>query len=156
MKIKIFKDTFLFNLISITIVAFIIELLFRALTPDFELFDISTFRILISTFTITFLVTFLSSLIKYRWIRNTVNSIYLILYSVYAWLQVSFLNYLGVYMSFNTSSQFGAVKDYIGDFIDSIRLDYYIIFIPIVLFIIIYFVFVRKNKFSLVKNSLLV
>ena len=36
--------------------------------------------------------------------------------TVYGIAQVGFYNYLGVYMSFGTTSQVGAVKDYIMDY----------------------------------------
>ena len=56
--------------------------------------------------------------------------------SIYALLQAGFENYIGVFMSFGTSSQAGAVKDYIKDYIDSFHWYYWLILIPILLLII--------------------
>ena len=115
MKKSVFEDKYLKNLITITLVVFLIEILFRAIS-SFELFSYATLRIFISSFILSLIVTFLSSLTKRRWLRNTINLIFVFIYAFYTWLQLGFINYLGVYISFNTSSQFGAVTDYIFDY----------------------------------------
>ena len=114
MKKNIFKDTFCRNLVFLTFITYMIELLFRAVSK-FEIISYESLRILVSTFLFALVITFLTSLCKKKWLRNTINLLYVGIYAIYAWLQIGFINYLGVYMSFNTSSQLGAVKDYIGD-----------------------------------------
>lgn len=139
-----FKDNYIFNLFITTLTFFIIELIFKIIS-DFEIIAWSTLRIFLSTFILAFIINFFSSLTKRRWIRNTINLIFIFAYTLYAWLQIGFINYLGVYISFNTSSQFGAVTDYIYDFLSSFKLLYFVIFIPFIVMIIWYFL-LNKNK----------
>ncbi len=149
-KKSIFKDTFLKNLIYVTITTFLIEIIFKAIS-EFAIVDYSTLRILISTFLLAFVVTFIASLTKHKWLRNTIILLYIFIYSFYTWLQLGFINYLGVYMSFNTSSQFGAVKDYIGDYLNSFKLLYYVIFLPFIWAIVDYLIIERKREYHKIK-----
>lgn len=151
------KDIHIFNLILMSLIFFSIELIFRIISK-FDVFSYATLRILISSFIMALIVTFLSSLTKKKWLRNTINLIFIFGYTLYSWLQLGFINYLGVYISFNTSSQFGAVTDYIGDYLMSFKLTYYIIIIPFILSLIWYLLINRKkeyNKISLNKKTLL-
>ncbi len=157
-KESIFADKFGKNLIFVTFFLFAIELIFRALN-NFEIFSYATLRIFISTFIISLLVVFISSLTKRKWIRNSIILLFIFLYSLYAWLQLGFLNFLGVYISFNTSSQFGAVKDYVGDFFGSFKLNYFLVFLPFIFSLIDYLIIERKrkyNQFKFTKKSLLI
>ena len=51
-----------------------------------------------------------------------------------------FLNFLGVYMSFNTVSQAGAVKDYIMDFLKSCKPIFLTLFLPFILLMLAYII----------------
>ena len=151
------KDNFVFNLIFMTIIIFSIEMIFRLLS-DFELISYSSLRILLSSFILTFIVVFFTSLIKKRWLKNTINLIYVFLYALYSLLQIGFINYLGVYISFHTSSQFGAVTDYIKDYLESFKLNYFLLFIPFIICVAVYIILAKKtayNKHKLSKKSLL-
>ena len=137
MKKNLFKDTFCRNLVFLTIITYVIELLFRALSK-FEIISYESLRILISTFLLAMIVTFLSSFCKKKWLRNVINIVYIFIYALYAILQIGFINYLGVYMSFNTSSQFGAVTDYIGDYLSSFKLSYFAVVAPLLVALFFY------------------
>ena len=142
----IIKDNFTINLIIVTLAFFTTELLFKCLS-HFEIIDYSTIRILISSFILAIIITFLSSLTKRRWIRNSVNITFIFLYTLYSWLQIGFINYLGVYISFNTSSQFGAVRDYIFEFLASYKFIYFIVFLPFIFILIWYLIIIRKKEY---------
>ena len=144
-KIRI-KDNYVFNLIILTITFFCIEILFRQLS-GFGIFNYATLRIFLSCFVIALIITFISSLTKRRWLRNTINLVSTFAYTIYAWLQIGFINYLGVYISFNTSSQFGAVTDYIYDYLMSFKLVYFILFIPLLLVSILYIILYKKREY---------
>ena len=143
----IFNDTFNNNLLFMTFIIFLIEILFRALNK-FEFLAFSTLRIFISVFFFSLIITFISRLFSRKWIRNTISLLFIFIYSVYSWIQIGFINYLGVYISFNTTSQFGAVKDYISDYLLSFKLIYYILYIPFILAIIYYLIILRKKDYS--------
>jgi len=148
-----FKDSFIFNLVLMTLTVFIIEILFKAIS-GFEIISYSTLRIFVSTFILSFLITFLSSLFKKKWIRNTINLVFIFIYAFYTWLQIGFINYLGVYISFNTSSQFGAVTDYILDYLMSFKLVYYVIFLPFIFALLWYLLINRKREYYSLKLNL--
>lgn len=145
-KNSIFRDTFLNNLLFVTISTLLVEIIFK-LISGYEVLSYSTLRILFSTFILAFLFTTISFLMPKKWLKNAINLFYISLYSVYAYIQLGFLNYLGVYISFNTSSQLGAVKDYIGDYLDSFKLIFILVFIPLLLGIIL-LILNRKSKYE--------
>lgn len=152
-KKSVFRDTFIRNLIFVTLIIFLIEILFRAISK-FELASYATLRIFLSSFILSLIVTFISSISKRKWLRNTINLLYIFLYSLYTWLQLGFINFLGVYISFNTSSQLGAVTDYALDFLMSFKLLYYTIFLPFIVSIIWYLLINRKRFYNKLKINL--
>lgn len=147
MKKSMFRDTYVRNLMFVTVIIFLIEVLFRAIS-GFALLDYATLRIFLSSFILSLIITFLSSLTKRKWLRNTINLLFIFVYTIYTWLQIGFINYLGVYISFNTTSQFGAVKDYIFDFLMSFKFVYYTIFCPFVASVLYYLVLTRKKTYN--------
>ena len=66
---KFLEDKFINNLIFMTIILFVIEMMFKLLN-NFNLFTWSSLRILLSVALISLLVTFISSLFKKKCIRN--------------------------------------------------------------------------------------
>ena len=146
---KRFKDNFLINLLFVTLITFSIEIIFR-LVSKFEIISYSTLRILLSTFILSIIITFVSNLTPRKWIKNTINLLYIFIYSIYAYIQLGFINYLGVYISFNTSSQLGAVKDYIGDYLDSFKLIFSLVLIPFIISIIVV-ILSRKMEYKKIK-----
>lgn len=60
---KFLEDKFVNNLIFMTIILFVIEMMFKLLN-NFNLFTWSSLRILLSSALISLLVTFISSLFK--------------------------------------------------------------------------------------------
>ena len=138
-----FKSNFLFMLLAI----FAVEIIFRVIS-GFPLFVWSTLRIFLGIAIISLLITSLCTLIKKRWLKNGICSLFVFIASLYAWLQLGFINYLGVYISFKTSSQFGAVKDYFWDYMGSFKWNYHLIFIPLILYIIYLIVISIKKEYK--------
>lgn len=150
---EILEDRFRNNFVLMTLILFSIEMLFKIMN-GFPLLNWSSLRILLGVSLISLLVTSLTCLIKKRWIKNIVCSIFVIAATVYAWLQLGFMNYLGVYISFNTSSQFGAVKDYMWDYLASFKWTYYFILLPLILYIgYLIFMSVKQKYKPLVINK---
>lgn len=141
---EILEDRFRNNFILLSIIFFCVDIIFRILNK-FPCFSWATLRILFGSLIISLVISSLTSLFRRRWIRNTINIIFAFASSFYAWLQIGFMNYLGVYMSFNTSSQFGAVKDYLKDYLMSFHISYYLIFLPFILYVI-YMIYMTKTK----------
>lgn len=125
---KLFKNKTLMSYLFITIFVMAIEITFRLINGN-HIFTASLIRIFISTSVIAIIFGYISSLFSKK-TMNILNNILIFLFCFYAWLQLQFNTYIGVYMSINASSQLGAVKDYIIDFIKAIKPINYLIFIP--------------------------
>lgn len=144
---RFLEDNFITNLIFNTLIIFIIEVLFKALN-NFNIFSYSTLRIFFSSLIFGIIITFISNLFKKRKVRTIVTLIFIFLYTVYCWLQLGFINFLGVYISFHTSNQFGAVVDYIKDYLTTFKWTYHLIYIPFILSILYYIYLKKKDTYS--------
>lgn len=131
---KIITNKILKNYLLLLITLFGIEILFKAVEQT-PVFDWSTLRIFISSSIIALLFSLILSFCK-RFIATILLFVVVSFASVYAVAQAGFENYLGVYISINTSSQLGAVKEYIRDYLASFNVSFYLIFIPLILLII--------------------
>lgn len=153
---KKLNNSYLINYLILLIGMFIPEIIFKIINRS-NIIDISTLRIFIGLNIICVLVTFILNFTK-PLVRKIVNSIIIFGCSLYTFLQLGFFNFLGVYMSFQTSSQLGAVKDYIKDFIRSFKPIFFLSFISIVLVIVLYIIIFKdmnKDRIKL-KNNIMV
>lgn len=154
---KDFIKSSYFKTFLILLVNFIlIEISFRAISgltfKSFSILRILIQIIIIST-VFSYLLNFLNNIF-----RRIASLILILLFGIYAVAQLGFHEFLGVYMSFQTSSQLGAVTDYISDFIKSFKWFY---FIPLITFVIslVYFIFFDKklnfDKLKIKKASII-
>ncbi len=157
---KKFKNKWLLNYLISFISIFLIEIFFKLLSND-SFFNWSLLRILISTSFISVLISFICSYLK-NIVSMIINLVITFGITFYTFAQLGFNNYLGVYMSLNTTSQLGAVIDYIGEYLRSFKITYYLIFIPFILLVIFYIFFQKRlvveipklNKVEKIKNTL--
>lgn len=154
---KYLNRNVIFNTIFNFIMLFLVEVIFK-LVNNFNIIDWSTLRILISTFIISVIVSGILYFIPKR-AHKYVNIILVLVASIYACAQTGFNNYIGVYMSLGTSSQLGAVVDYIRDFIMSFKWTYFLTLIPFVISLVYYIFFNKKitkrfnlNYYTKIKN----
>ena len=151
------KNKLIKNYLILLIFFNLLEITFR-LISNINILDISYIRIFIGLNIISLLISFLLS-----WLNKKLQKIIIIIvsliFSIYAFIQVGFNNFIGVYASFNSSSQLGAVMDYLKEFFGSFLFVYYLMFIPFII-LILYYVFLDKHlgskydkKFPL-KNSI--
>ena len=143
---KILTNNILKNYLILTISLFGIEMIFKAV-ENTSVLDWSSLRIFIGISIISLFLSILLSFCK-KWIANILTFLIVIIATIYAIAQAGFENYLGVYISINTSSQLGAVKEYVRDYIASFNGIFYIIAIPLVLLIIYKILekFILKDK----------
>src|SRR5574344_273402 len=136
---KVLNNKFFKPLIILLSETLLIEILFKIIMK-ITLFDWSIVRITLGLLIINII---LSIIISYT--NKVVTNILIILCSliatIYALLQEGFYNYFGTFMSFQTSSQAGAIGDFVTDFIKSFKWQYWLILIPFVLLIVFYLVF---------------
>lgn len=143
---KILTNNILKNYLILTISLFGIEMIFKAV-ENTSVLDWSSLRIFMGISIISLFLSILLSFCK-KWIANILTFLIVIIATIYAIAQAGFENYLGVYISINTSSQLGAVKEYVRDYIASFNGIFYIITIPLVLLIIYKILekFILKDK----------
>ena len=128
---KIFKNYFL-----LTTTLFLAEIIFR-LVLGLTIVDWSVLRIFVGVNLIGLIFGFIFSFCG-RIIGNLLTFFVGVIFSVYSVAQAGFYNYVGTFMSFGTSSQLGAVTDYISDYFNSFSWTFWLIFIPVILLLIFY------------------
>lgn len=139
---KRLSNKWVINYIICFITLFLVEILFRVLENN-SLFNWSLLRIFISSNVIAIIIGFVLSFFKTS-LAMVFQLLLNFIVTLYAFVQLGFNNYLGVYMSLNASSQFGAVVDYIGEYFKSFKIIYYLILIPFIL-LIVYYIFFNKK-----------
>lgn len=149
---RFLSDNFINNLIVNTLVIFIIEVSFKLLN-NFNVISYSTIRVLISSFIFGLIITFVARLFTKRVLRSIITLVFLFLYTFYTWLQLGFINFLGVYISMHTSNQFGAVIDYIGDYLTTFKWTYHLIYIPFIISLVYYLYLKKKDEYNKIKLS---
>lgn len=136
---NVFKNYFL-----LMMTLFVEELIFRWCV-GFSLLDWSVLRIFIG---LNMVCLALSAIFSFfgRIVSNILTFIVAFIGTAYAIIQAGFVNYLGVFMSFGTASQAGAVQDYIMDYIASFSWKFWLIAVPVVLLFIFYILFDYRLK----------
>ena len=154
MKKYINKNILLNTIINFTFLI-LIEIIFK-IVNFYNLIDYSSIRILISNFLLSFIIGNLEYFINKK-LHKYINVTLIFISSIYALAETGFNNFIGVYMSLGTSSQLGAVIDYIREFILSFKWYYYFLLLPSIL-MVLYYIFINKkiiNKYniSMSKNN---
>ena len=138
---KLLNNNLIKNFLIILIFTFLLEITFRLISGT-QVFDVSIIRIILGLSFISLILSFILS-----WTNKTCSKVIIIfsslVFSIYSFLQLGFNNFIGVYMSFNTSSQLGAVTDYIKEFFASFLGKFYFIFIPF-LILVLYYIFLDR------------
>ncbi len=136
---NVFKNYFL-----MTITLFVSEVIFRAVS-GLGVLDWTLLRIFVGINIISLICSALFSFFG-RIASNVLCFLVTLASTVYGIAQVGFYNYLGVYMSFGTTSQVGAVKDYIMDYLQSFSWKYWLIGIPVILMLLFYILLDHRIK----------
>ncbi len=139
-----FNNSYVITYIVLMLGMFLPEVIFKLINKS-NIFDISTLRIFLGINIICAIVSFFLNFANHI-VKKVVTSILVFATSVYACAQLGFFNFLGVYISFQTSSQLGAVKDYVKDFIRSFKPYFFLVLIPFILVIAFYIFFSKKTK----------
>lgn len=133
------------NFLSFFGALFSLELLFRILS-QMNIFDWAVLRIALSSSIIALSLSIFLTFFKER-TGKIISILILFILTLYALAQAGFLNFLGVYISINSTSQVGAVKEYILDFIHSLKSSYYLLFLPFISYSF-YKIFLEKKIFK--------
>lgn len=109
--------------------------------------DFKTFtRILLFSLSSSGLVAAFAYLLKAKW-SNWFISIYLLIHAIFALSQLGYKNYMGSYFSFRTViSKIGDVSVYAWDFLMYLKIQYFLVLIPIGLYLYIVRKYVNQHK----------
>lgn len=132
---KLNKNKILNNYFLLLISLMLIEVIFR-LINKLSITNISFFRTFLGVNIISIVLSLVYSIFPKK-ISKVLIIFTVLIDSIYSFVQILFLNFLGVYMSFNTVSQVGAVKNYIFDFLKSSKGEYYLVFLPFIICLLI-------------------
>lgn len=138
---KLLNNNLIKNYIILIIFMSILEITFR-LISDIPVLNVAMIRVFIGLNIIALIISFILSWANRKYSKFLVLFISLI-FTIYTFFQMGFNNFIGVYASVNTSSQLGAVTDYVREFLLSFLPKFYLIFIPFIL-LVLYYVFVDK------------
>ena len=131
---SIFKKTFIINYFILLTGLFLVEIIFKLISGG-EIMEASTLRIFIGLNIFCVIVSFLMNFLRNNVIKKFLMGLMIFALATYSCAELGFYNFLGVYMSVQTSSQFGAVVDYLSVFIASFKLQYFLTFIPFILYL---------------------
>jgi len=132
------KNKILNNYLILLTSGFLIEVIFR-LINNLNILNFSFLRTFIGINVISIILSLIYSIFP-RKVSYVFSSITVLIFSIYSFAQMLFLNFLGVYMSFNTVSQAGAVKDYIMDFLKSCKPVFLTLFLPFILLMLVFII----------------
>ena len=132
------KNKILNNYLILLTSGFLIEVIFR-LINNLNILNFSFLRTFIGINVISIILSLIYSMFP-RKLSYVFSSITVLIFSIYSFVQMLFLNFLGVYMSFNTVSQAGAVKGYIMDFLKSCKPVFLTLFLPFILLMLVFII----------------
>ena len=138
---KLLNNNLIKNYIILIVFMSILEITFR-LISNIPVLNMAMIRVFIGLNIIALIISFILSWANRKYSKFLVLFISLI-FTIYTFFQMGFNNFIGVYASVNTSSQLGAVTDYVREFLLSFLPKFYLIFIPFIL-LVLYYVFVDK------------
>ena len=152
---KYFWNFFLCIFISLTF----IELLFKGISFH-TIFDFELLRIILFTLTFSLVSSFIFTLFK-PLVAKILSCLIVLVMGLYTLLQLNFKNFMGNFMSLSMLGGGGdadRISNEVSTFISSIRLEYYLCFLPLIILIVL---FIWKKKWfnyekPTWKNSLIV
>ena len=142
---KIFNKTYFRNYFIMIICFLSIEIIFKVVSEQ-SLLEYSSLRILLGLNIVAALISFCLNVIRNNIVKKVIIGILVFALATYSCAEMGFYNFIGVYMSIQTSSQLDEVKDYVMDFIKSFKWQYYLVYIPFVLYVAQAIFFNRKKR----------
>lgn len=139
---KIFTNKVFKNYFTMMLALTFLELIFR-LVMKLPILDWACLRIFLEVNIISLVLSTIFSFCG-RILGDILSFVATLIFTIYAIGQAGFENYLGVYVSFGTSSQLGAVTDYFKDYLDSFNPKFWLMLIPVAAMGIFYIFFERR------------
>ena len=116
---KLWQSKFLKNYLILFISFGYLEISFR-LISNLKILSYDFLRIFLSINILAILFGFIFSYLP-KFLSKILNLLLVLIATIYGIVELGFRSFIGSYISISTSSQAGAVKSYIGDFIRSFK-----------------------------------
>lgn len=152
---SIYNNKVIRNFLYLVIGLFLSEIILK-LVMNTPILDWSILRIFLGIVIISSIISLILSFTK-RKVSNIILAIILLSLNILYVTQAGFYNYFGTYMSFGSLTQVQAADGFVGDFINSLKISYYFLLIPSILFII-YLIFIERRldkKYSILKDLII-
>ncbi len=149
--LKLWQNKFIKNYLILIVLLSFLELTFRIIS-NLKLFSIEEVRIFLGLNIISLLFSFITSFIP-KIGAKIFNLIFILFISIYGIAELGFKNFIGTFISIQTSSQAGAVISYFWDYIRSFEICFYLMLVPFILLVIYYIYFDKKITFDLPKKK---
>lgn len=141
---KLLQNRVTKNYLLLFLTLMTVEIIFK-IVLNMPVFDWSLLRIFIGINIIAMTLSIIFSFCG-RLGSNILTCIIGFAGSLYALVQAGFYNYFNQFMSIGTAGQFGAVKDYIKDYFDSFKNEFYFILIPFIFLLLYYIIFEHRVR----------
>lgn len=144
---KFFTNRVVYNSIILFIFTFILEMMVRFFT-NVSFGDWAVFRIALASLIMSISWSFIGHFFNKATAR-VFNIIYVLFVGIIEFVEFGLFNYLGFFMGVGNSDQGTKVLGYINDFIHSLKLEYWTILLPTILFFVFYLTLdkmILKNK----------
>lgn len=148
---KIFTNRVVLNTIVLFLFTFILEMVIRIFTSA-PFNDIAVLRIALSSLMLSLIWSYISHFFP-KLFGRIFNIIYVLFIGIYEFIEFGLYNFLGFFMGVGNSEQGTKVLSYIMDFIKSLKLEYYLILLPTVLFLLYYIIIDRKLMKNKTRNN---
>ena len=142
---KILNKTYFRNYFIMVLCFSAIEVIFK-LVSEQSLLEYSSLRIFLGLNIVAGLISFCLNFIRNNVVKKVIIGILVFALATYSCAEMGFYNFIGVYMSIQTSSQLDEVVDYILDFVKSFKAEYFLVYIPFVVYIVQAIFFNRKRR----------
>ena len=139
---KFLTNRVFLNTVILTIYTFGMEMYVRFLMAS-TFNDFAVVRILLSSFIISFLWSYLFHF-THKIVQRIFNIIYIIAVSIYMFVEFNLYNYIGFFMGTANAEQGTKVTSYIMDFLHASKFLYWVLLIIPIIFIVYYIVVDRK------------
>lgn len=148
---RIITNRVVLNTFVMTLYIFTLEMIIRNFSNS-AFFDFGTIRILIASFICGLLISFITHFMK-KLAARIVHIIFVLGIGIYEFIEFGLFNFIGFFMGVGNTEQGTKVISYILDFLKSLKVEYYLIFVPVILFTLYYIILDRKIMKNKTRNK---
>lgn len=148
---KVLTNRVVLNTFIMTLFIFSIEMIIRNFAES-KLFDFGTIRILLASFICGLGISFITHFFK-KLPARIIHIVFVLAIGLYEFIEFGLFNFIGFFMGVGNTEQGTKVISYILDFLKSLKMEYYFILLPTILFVLYYIFIDRKIMKNKTRNE---